>query len=210
MLNLSRFAEEIILWNNPLLGFVELDDSFTTGSSIMPQKKNPDIAELIRAKSGKITGNFVGLLTVLKGLPLTYNRDMQDDKIYLFDTLDTLNLVLTCFAKMLKKTKFNKKACANALAKGFLNATEVADYLVRKNIPFRTAHEITGKIVLHAIAEEKALEELSLKEFQTFCGKIEEDIFKSLEYENCVNKKDVFGGTAIKRVKEQLRLINVK
>lgn len=207
MTHLSRFCEEIVVWNSPLLGFIEIGDEFTTGSSIMPQKKNPDIAELIRGKSGRVLGHMVSLIHTLKSLPLTYNRDLQEDKECLFDTADTLILSTKTFAKMLNTIIFKKDAINEALKKGYLLATDFADYLVKKQVPFRESHDITGQVVLFAIKHNKQLEELSLEEFHQFSTKVEEDVYTALTVEAAVAAKNVFGGTAPNQVAEQLNQI---
>ncbi|MFC1617483.1 argininosuccinate lyase [Candidatus Margulisiibacteriota bacterium] len=207
MTHLSRFCEELIIWNSPIVGFIELDDSFTTGSSIMPQKKNPDIAELIRGKAGRALGNYAALTNTIKGLPLTYNRDLQEDKESLFDSIDTVKASLLNFSKMLGGITFNKDNIKKALGKGYILATEVADYLAQKGVPFRDAHEITGKIVLNFIEKGEAL---SINELKAFSPQIEEDIYEVLNdpnYEKAVKRKDVYGGTATNRVQEQLQRI---
>ncbi|RAP31959.1 argininosuccinate lyase [Candidatus Marinamargulisbacteria bacterium SCGC AG-414-C22] len=210
MTHLSRFCEEIIIWNSPLLGFIHLSDAFTTGSSIMPQKKNPDIAELIRGKFGRVQGHFIAMQSTLKGLPLTYNRDLQEDKEPLFDTIDTVMLSLTCFRKMIADIKLDKNVINQALEKGYVTATEVADYLVQKNIPFREAHDITGKIVLKAIEENKQLHELDLAVLQDLCPTIDNDIFEALTIQSAIAAKNVVGGTAPNQVRQQLADIRKK
>ena len=210
MTHLSRFCEEIVLWVSPIIGFINLSDSFTTGSSIMPQKKNPDIAELIRGKSGRVLGNMVSLIHILKSLPLTYNRDLQEDKELLFDTCDTLNGALICFNKMIRTMTLNDSAIDAALEKGYLLATDFADYLVGKGVPFRESHEITGKTVSYAIQEGKALEDLSLEEFHLFSDRVQEDVFGVLELRHSVDSKQVTGGTATEEVKKQLKRIQEK
>ena len=204
MTHLSRFCEEIVVWNSPIVGFVNLGDDFTTGSSIMPQKKNPDIAELIRGKSGRVMGNLVALQHTLKGLPLTYNRDLQEDKEMMFDTADTLSDCLDCFAEMMNGLTLNNDAVTAALAKGYLLATDFADYLVNQGVPFRDSHEITGKTVLYAIENNKQLEELSLEEFKQFSDKVDDSVYKALTLEAAVNAKDLVGGTARKQVHAQI------
>ncbi len=207
MLRFSRLAEELILWSSPLLGFIEIDDAFTTGSSIMPQKKNPDMAELIRAKTSRVIGNQVGLLTLLKALPLAYNRDLQEDKIYVFETVDILKTVLNVLPEMLSSLKINEEKISTSLSKGYLCATELADYLVLKGIPFRSAHEITGKIVLYALENQKQLKELSLTELNGFSEEIKDDIYDYFDETKAINRKNVFGGTAVNQVKSQLQKI---
>ena len=196
MMHLSRFCEEVILWSTSEFAFIELDDSFTTGSSIMPQKKNPDVAELVRGKTGRVYGNVVSLLTVMKALPLAYNKDMQEDKEAIFDSIDTVKLCLPVFTEMLRTLKVNKNNMAAAAKGGFTNATDLADYLVKKGVPFRNAHEITGKIVLYCIDKNKSIEELSLGELKSFCELIEEDVYKNIDILECVRERKIPGGPA--------------
>ncbi|NQY75372.1 MAG: argininosuccinate lyase [Candidatus Margulisbacteria bacterium] len=207
MTHMSRFCEELVLWSSPLIGFIEIGDTFTTGSSIMPQKKNPDIAELIRGKSSRVVGHLTSLLHNLKSLPLTYNRDLQEDKYYLFDTVDTINPSLDCMAKMLKTITLNMDNINAAVQKGYMVSTELADYLVKNGIPFREAHEITGKLVLKAIETDIPLQNLSLDDMQLFCPEIKSNVFEILSIENAVSQKDVLGGTAFKQIKKQLKRI---
>lgn len=205
MIHLSRFCEELIMWSSPIFNFICIDDSFTTGSSIMPQKKNPDIAELIRGKTGRVMGNLIGLMTTLKALPLTYNRDLQEDKEGIFDTVDTLKLSLTNFAKMLNQITFNKAPIEAALQDGYLLATELADYLVLKGMPFRKAHEITGKVVLYAIDHQLKLEEIPLDILQTFCSEIGADVLsETFNYQKSIDRKNGYGGTAKVQVLYQI------
>ncbi len=207
MTHLSRFCEELVLWNSPLIKFVEIGDDFTTGSSLMPQKKNPDIAELIRGKSGRILGHYVALTHIMKALPLTYNRDFQEDKQPLFDTVDTLKLCLTCFAKMIQSVVFQKEGIQMALKKGYMLATDMADYLVAKGIPFRQAHEIVGQVVLMASQKKVGLEDLSINDFKSISDIFDSDVLGVFDYVQAVNKKDIEGGTAFKQVKLQLKKI---
>lgn len=207
MTHLSRFCEEIIVFTSPITGFFNLEDDVTTGSSLMPQKKNPDVAELIRGKMGRVLGHFVALQTTLKGLPLTYNRDLQEDKIYLFDAVDTCELSLICFKQMIAGLSINQKAIETALTKGYLTATDFADYLVRQNIPFREAHEITGKVVLKAMELGVQLHELSLDTFKAFSSKIEASVYDAITVEAAILAKNVPGGTAPNQVQEQLKEI---
>jgi argininosuccinate lyase len=205
--HLSRLAEEMVLWSSPLVGFVKIGDAFTTGSSIMPQKKNPDIAELIRGKTGRVTGNLVNLLQLIKALPLTYNRDLQEDKPALFDTIDTVKTSLRCFAKMIPTLTFQRDAIDRALQTGYITATELADYLVRKGVPFREAHEITGKIVLHAETQGVQLTEIGLNELQNFHSDISEDIYKVLSVADSIEAKNGVGGTATIQVQSQIKRV---
>ncbi|MBI5641383.1 MAG: argininosuccinate lyase [Nitrospirae bacterium] len=206
MMHLSRFAEEIVLWSTEEFGFVELSDTFTTGSSIMPQKKNPDVAELIRGKTGRIFGNLIALLTVMKGLPLSYNRDLQEDKLPVFDTADTLRACLSVLNEMLSEMRFDVKRMRSTAGEGYSTATDIAEYLVKKNIPFREAHEITGKIVLYCIAGEKSLDSLSLSEFRSFSPVISKDIFTLLDPAVSIKSRSSFGGTSPSEVRRQIKL----
>jgi len=205
MLHMSRLSEELILFSSGLLSFIRLGDDFTTGSSIMPQKKNPDIAELMRGKTAKVSANMTAMMQLIKALPLTYNRDLQEDKPLLYDSLDTLKASLTCMKGMLSSIDINQSAVTEALGKGYGLATELADYLVKKGLPFRDCHAICGQIVRYAIEQNKPLEALSLEQFQTFCPTIETDVFDVLTYASAVASKSVFGGTAPEQVKQQLK-----
>ncbi|MDZ4859941.1 MAG: argininosuccinate lyase [Candidatus Hydrogenedentes bacterium] len=205
MMHLSRFCEELIIWSTPEFGFAEIADAYTTGSSIMPQKKNPDVAELVRGKAGRVYGDLLALLTLMKGLPLTYNRDMQEDKEPAFDASDTMQLCLPVVARMLSTIRFNEHAMREAAREGFLEATDVADYLVDKGVPFREAHGIAGKMVLHCIKHGKRLPELSLEEFNSFCPRFERDIFGFLKPETMVRRRDQVGGTAPRQVKAAIK-----
>ncbi|MBQ2754348.1 MAG: argininosuccinate lyase [Clostridia bacterium] len=204
MMHTSRFAEEIILWSSNEFGFVELDDAFSTGSSIMPQKKNPDVAELARGKTGRVYGDLIALLTVMKGLPLAYNKDMQEDKEQVFDAIDTVKMTLPVFTKMLDTMTVNSEKMRSAALKGFTNATDAADYLVKKGMPFRDAHKVIGEIVAYCIKNNKAIEEMSIGEFKSFSELFENDIYEAVSLENCVDLRDVTGGTATNQVKQQL------
>ena len=204
MMHLSRFCEELVIWNSSEFGFVELSDAFTTGSSIMPQKKNPDAAELIRGKSGRVFGNLVSLLTLMKGLPLAYNKDLQEDKEPLFDSADTIKISLKIFADMMKSAKFRVLIDEELEANGFLTATDMADYLVLKGVPFREAHEITGKTVAYCLDEKKTLSELSLVELRKISKRFEKDVTEHIALKNSVDRKNVYGGTAKKQVKAQI------
>jgi argininosuccinate lyase len=204
MMHLSRFSEELILWSTSEFKFVDLSDSFCTGSSIMPQKKNPDVPELVRGKTGRVYGNLMSLLTVMKSLPLAYNKDMQEDKEPLFDTIDTVKGCLKVFADMVREMRVNPVRMKSAAASGFSTATDVADYLVRKGIPFRDAHEIVGKAVRYCIENEMDIPELSLAEWQLFSGRIDDDIFASITLEASVNARKATGGTALERVRAEI------
>ena len=204
MMHLSRFCEELVIWNSSEFGFIELSDAFTTGSSIMPQKKNPDAAELIRGKSGRIFGNLVALLTLMKGLPLAYNKDMQEDKEPLFDSADTIKTCLKIFTAMIKSSKFKLLSCEELEASGFLTATDMADYLVLKGVPFRDAHEITGKTVAYCLDEKKTLGKLSLVELRKISKRFENDVTEHIALKNSVDRKNIYGGTAKKQVMAQI------
>lgn len=196
MMHLSRFCEELILWSSAEFHFIEMDDAYSTGSSIMPQKKNPDVAELIRGKTGRIYGNLMNILTIMKGLPLAYNKDMQEDKPPLFDTVENLKDCLVIFNEMLKTMTVQKDQMKKATKEGFMNATDVADYLVKKGLPFRSSHEIVGKMVLHCIQHGKAIDDLSLEEFTSFSPAFTEDILEIIKIENCIASKVSYGSTA--------------
>lgn len=204
MAHLSRLCEEIILWANPAFGFVSLSDGYSTGSSIMPQKKNPDVAELMRGKTGRVYGALMGLLTTVKGLPLTYNRDLQEDKEGFLDTDRTVTSSLTLMAGMLEETTFRTDRMRAACACGFLNATELADYLVGKGLPFREAHHVTGHAVALAEKEGKGLEDLTLEQLRTLDDRIEQDVYAVLDYDAAVRRRETPAGTGPKSVARQL------
>ncbi|WP_294348759.1 argininosuccinate lyase [uncultured Clostridium sp.] len=208
MMHLSRFSEEIILWCTNEFNFVELDDGYSTGSSIMPQKKNPDVAELIRGKTGRVYGDLMTLLTVMKGIPLAYNKDMQEDKECLFDAIDTVNLAIKTFTGMINTMNVNKNNMRKGAAGGFTNATDLADYLVKQGEVFRNAHGIVGEIVLYCIQENKAIEELSLDKLKKFSPLFNEDVYKAIDLYTCVEERKVFGGPSSNSVKIQLDLLN--
>ncbi|MBW2039680.1 MAG: argininosuccinate lyase [Deltaproteobacteria bacterium] len=205
MMHLSRLCEELILWSTPEFGFLRLPQSFCTGSSIMPQKENPDVLELIRAKTGRVYGALVSLLTILRALPLAYNRDLQEDKEPLFNAIDTVKASLRIMAKLLEGVEVNQERMKEAAAKGFTNATDLADYLVKKGIPFRKAHQIAGKVVKYAEEKDKKLEDLSLDELRSFSPAIGEDIFDYIRIEGSVDHRQSIGGTARQRVAEQIK-----
>ena len=207
MMHLSRFSEEVILWCTGEFNFVELDDAYSTGSSIMPQKKNPDVAELVRGKTGRVYGDLMTLLTVMKGIPLAYNKDMQEDKDALFDGLDTVLISIQTFTGMLDTMKIKKDVMKKAASGGFTNATDVADYLVKKGEAFRNAHEIVGKIVLYCIDENKAIDDLSLDEFKSFSPFFEEDVYKAIDLITCVEERSVMGGPSSSSVQSQISLL---
>lgn len=193
MMHLSRISEEVIIWNSDEYRFIELDDAYSTGSSIMPQKKNPDIAELVRGKTGRVYGALISMLTLMKGIPLAYNKDMQEDKEMTFDAIDTVKNCLTLFAGMLATAKFNDKKMEQSAKNGFTNATDLADYLVAKGVPFRDAHGISGRLVLYCIDKGCALDDLSLEEFKKISDVIEDDIFEAIAMTTCVEKRNTIG-----------------
>ncbi len=205
MMHLSRWCEELILWSSPRFDFIEIGDAFTTGSSIMPQKKNPDVAELVRGKTGRVYGDLNALLTVMKGLPLTYNRDLQEDKEAVFDASDTVQICLEAFARMIPSVAVNREAMAGAVAEGFMEATDVADYLVTKGMPFREAHGVVGQLVRHCLDTEKCLPELALKEFQAFSDLFSRDVYGMLRPEAGLRRRQNPGATAPRRVRAALR-----
>ncbi|HOP99809.1 MAG TPA: argininosuccinate lyase [Acetivibrio clariflavus] len=205
MMHLSRFSEELIIWSSHEFGFVEMDDAYSTGSSIMPQKKNPDVAELVRGKTGRVYGSLISILTVMKALPLAYNKDMQEDKESIFDAVDTVKLCLPVFTQMIATMKINKENMYRAAQGGFTNATDMADYLVKKGIPFRDAHEIIGKMVLYCIGNNKAIDELTMEEFKNFSPLITEDVYKEISLETCVSGRNLPGGPAKERVLEAIQ-----
>lgn len=205
-MHLSRFCEEIIIWNTNEYQFVEIDDSYSTGSSIMPQKKNPDIAELIRGKTGRVYGALVSLLTTMKGIPLAYNKDMQEDKEWAFDAIDTAKGCLTLFAGMLRSMQFNKARMKDSARHGFTNATDAADYLVNHGMPFRDAHGIVGQLVLTCIDKKIALDELPLEEYQKICPAFEKDIYDAISLETCVNKRITTGAPGRMAMEETLAM----
>ncbi len=205
MMHTSRLAEELILWSSEEFSFIELPDAFTTGSSIMPQKKNPDVAELVRGKTGRIYGNLINLLTTMKGLPLSYNRDMQEDKEPVFDTVDTVKIIIEVLIQMLPNIKINKEKLIETASAAFSTATDIAEYLVRKGLPFRSAHEITGRIVRYCIEKGKDLSSLDIEEYKSFSDFIEADIYKYIDPRNSVYEKKSYGGTSPDMVKDQIK-----
>ena len=205
MMHFSRLSEELILWSSQEFGFIQLPDSHTTGSSIMPQKKNPDVSELTRGTTGRVYGNLMSLLTVMKGLPLTYNKDMQEDKEGVFDSSKTLKTAIQLHIDMLPQMQLNKRRMYYAAGRAYSNATDLADYLAKKGLPFREAHEVVGKLVALSIAKGRDLEELALSKMQKVSPLIEEDVFDILELDHVVNARSSYGGTAKAQVLEQLR-----
>jgi argininosuccinate lyase len=206
MMHLSRFSEEIIIWNSNEYRFVEIDDAYSTGSSIMPQKKNPDIAELVRGKTGRVYGALMSILTTMKGIPLAYNKDMQEDKELTFDAIDTVKGCVALFTGMLKTLKFNKDIMRTSAMKGFTNATDAADYLVNHGVPFRDAHGIIGQLVLYCIDKNKAIDELSLEELKAISPVFEADVYDAISLETCVNKRMTIGAPGPEAMKEVIRL----
>ena len=207
MMHLSRFSEEIILWTSWEFKFVELSDAYTTGSSIMPQKKNPDMAELVRGKTGRVYGDLMALLTTLKGLPLAYNKDMQEDKEAVFDACDTVIMCLKVFAGMVATMTANRKNMKLAAQKGFINATDLADYLVKKGMPFRSAYKIAGELVAYCIQKNTVLEDLPLELYKTHSELFEDDLYPAIDLMNCVQKRISKGGTSVASVEEQINYV---
>ena len=207
MVHLSRFSEEIILWSSWEFKFVELSDAYTTGSSIMPQKKNPDMAELVRGKAGRVFGDLMGLLTTLKGLPLAYNKDMQEDKESIFDAVDTVKMCLQVFAPMVATMTANTKNMKRAAQTGFINATDLADYLVKKELPFRSAYKISGQLVALCIQKGTVLEELPLSIYQEYSDLFDNDLYKDIDLQTCVEKRISEGGTSTQSVKAQIQFV---
>ncbi len=207
MMHLSRFSEEIIMWCSWEFKFIELDDAYSTGSSIMPQKKNPDITELIRGKTARVYGDLQTLLTMMKGLPLAYNKDMQEDKEAIFDAVDTVKLCISTFIPMLATMTVNKQNMRTAAAKGFINATDCADYLVKKGLPFRTAYKITGTLVALCIEKNTTLEDLPLSEYKKLCDTFDSDVYEAISLDTCVMQRNVDGGPAPSAVKRQIEAL---
>ena len=205
MMHVSRLSEELVIWSTYEFDFIELSDRYSTGSSVMPQKKNPDVAELSRGKTGRVYGNLTRVLTLMKGLPMAYNRDLQEDKEAIFDTVDTLKEVLTVYPEMLATTKVNGEVMGAAAKKGFLTATDLAYYLVRRGVPFREAHEIVGKIVAYCEESNMQLEYLSLKQLKQFSGAFTYDVTRVLSTESSIASRDIIGGTSANRVKEAIK-----
>ncbi|KIO34880.1 argininosuccinate lyase [Shewanella sp. cp20] len=204
MMHLSRMAEDLIFFNSGEAGFIELDDQVTSGSSLMPQKKNPDALELIRGKTGRVYGSLMGILTTMKALPLAYNKDMQEDKEGLFDVMDSWSICLEMAALVLSGLKVNRENTLSAAQQGYANATELADYLVAKGMPFREAHHVVGEVVVEAIAQKKPIEEFELASLQAFAAVIEEDVYQCLTIDSCLAKREALGGTSLTQVKATL------
>lgn len=210
MMHLSRFAEEIILWSSWEFKFIELSDAYTTGSSIMPQKKNPDMAELARGKTGRVYGDLTTILTVLKGLPLAYNKDMQEDKECVFDAADTVKMCLDVFAPMISTMSVNAENMRKAACNGFINATDLADYLVKKGIPFRSAYKISGQIVKECITTGETLETFPIEGYKRYNDLFDDDVYEAVSLDTCVNKRNSVGGTSVRSVENQLKYIDCK
>ena len=208
MMHLSRFSEEIILWSSWEFQFVELSDAYTTGSSIMPQKKNPDMAELVRGKTGRVYGDLMALLTTLKGIPLAYNKDMQEDKESIFDACDTVRMCLKVFVGMVETMRAKPENMLRAAQKGFINATDLADYLVKKGMPFRSAYKISGSLVSECIQTGTVLEELTLDRYRCYSDLFEEDLYEEISLKNCVEKRISIGGTSTASVETQIKYVN--
>ena len=206
MMHLSRFSEELVLWSSAQFEFVSLPDSFCTGSSIMPQKKNPDVPELVRGKTGRVTGNLVSLLTLMKGQPLAYNKDNQEDKEPLFDSVETIYSCVRIFADMVPKIEANKQNMLNSAIKGYTTATDLADYLVKKGLPFRDAHDVVGRAVAFGIDSKKDLSEFTLNELQEFNSKIDSDVFDTISLEGSINSRDHLGGTSPKQILNAIKV----
>ena len=205
IMHLSRFSEELIIWSTSEFSFVEMDDMYSTGSSIMPQKKNPDVTELVRGKTGRIFGNLMGILTVMKGLPLAYNKDTQEDKEGVFDSIDTIKIVLEIFSPMLKTMKIKKENMKASIYEGFINATDIADYLAKKGLPFREAHKVVGELVAFCENNGKLLTDLTFEEFKKSHELFEEDIVRESSIEACINGRKTYGGTALSEVERQIK-----
>ena len=210
MMHLSRLSEEIILWSSWEFGFVELSDAYTTGSSIMPQKRNPDMAELVRGKTGRVYGDLMGALTVLKGLPLAYNKDMQEDKEGVFDAVDTATMSLQIFVGMIATMKVKTENMKRAAQRGFINATDLADYLTKKGVPFRSAYKISGSIVAYCIDNGEVLETLPLEKYKEYSDLFEEDLYHDIDLYTCVNKRNSVGGTSVQSIEQQIKYVKEK
>ncbi len=202
MIHFSRLSEELILWSSSEFSFITISDAFTTGSSIMPQKKNPDVAELVRGKTGRVLGNLISILTLMKSLPLAYNKDMQEDKEPLFDTVDTLKICIEVYTRMFENIKIHKDTMYHACRHGFLNATDLADYLVSKGLAFRQAHEVAGRAVAYALAHKKELNDLTIKEFEKFSDLITEDVYDFITIEKMISRRVSYGGTGFDNVRQ--------
>ena len=210
MMHLSRLSEEIILWSSWEFGFVELSDAYTTGSSIMPQKKNSDMAELVRGKTGRVYGDLMGALTVLKGLPLAYNKDMQEDKEGVFDAVDTASMSVQIFIGMISTMKVKTENMKKAAQRGFINATDLADYLTKKGMPFRSAYKISGSIVAYCIEHGEVLETLPLEKYKEYSDLFEQDLYEDIDLFTCVNKRNSVGGTSVQSIEQQIKYVREK
>jgi argininosuccinate lyase len=206
MMHLSRFSEEVIIWNSNEYRFVEIDDAYSTGSSIMPQKKNPDIAELVRGKTGRVYGALMSLLTTMKGIPLAYNKDMQEDKEFVFDAIDTTKGCLALFTGMLRTMRFNKEVMENSAKNGFTNATDAADYLVNHGVAFRDAHGIVGQLVLYCIEKDIALDDMTLEEYKAISPVFEEDIYEAISMKTCVDKRTTIGAPSKESMEKVIKI----
>ena len=206
MMHLSRFSEEVIIWNSNEYRFVEIDDAYSTGSSIMPQKKNPDIAELVRGKTGRVYGALMSLLTTMKGIPLAYNKDMQEDKEFVFDAIDTTKGCLALFTGMLRTMRFNKEVMENSAKNGFTNATDAADYLVNHGVAFRDAHGIVGQLVLYCIEKDIALDDMTLEEYRAISPVFEEDIYEAISMKTCVDKRTTIGAPSKESMEKVIKI----
>ena len=207
MMHLSRLSEEIILWSSWEFGFIELSDAYTTGSSIMPQKKNSDMAELVRGKTGRVYGDLMAALTMLKGLPLAYNKDMQEDKEGVFDAVDTASMSLGVFIGMISTMKVREENMKKAAQRGFINATDLADYLTKKGMPFRSAYKISGSIVAYCIANNEVLETLPLEKYKEYSDLFEQDLYDDIDLYTCVNKRNSVGGTSVRSIEQQIKFV---
>jgi argininosuccinate lyase len=207
--HLSRLADELVLWSSQEFGFIELPDGYCTGSSMMPQKKNPDVPELIRGKSGRVFGHLQALLTIMKGLPLAYNRDLQEDKVPLFDTVDTVAASVKIIAEVIAGMKVERERLLSAVKDGFMNATDLADYLVKRGLAFRAAHEAAGRVVRYCLARDKRIEELTLAELRRFCNKFERGVYRYISAEAAVGRRRAPGGTARANVVRRLKELRV-
>ena len=210
MMHLSRLSEELILWSSWEFQFIELPDAYTTGSSIMPQKKNPDMAELVRGKTGRVYGDLMGILTVLKGLPLAYNKDMQEDKEGVFDAVDTASMSVKIFIGMISTMKVKTENMKKAAQRGFINATDLADYLTKKGMPFRSAYKISGSIVAYCIENGEVLETLPLEKYKEYSDLFEQDLYDDIDLFTCVNKRNSVGGTSVQSIEQQIRFVREK
>jgi len=209
-MHLSRLSEELVIWSSSEFGFITISDAFATGSSIMPQKKNPDVAELTRGKTGRVYGSLMALLTIMKGLPLSYNRDMQEDKEPLFDAADTVTRSLTVFMEMLKEIKIHRQVMHRAAEDGFITATDLADYLVKKGLPFRRAHEVVGRAVLYAMKSECGLSDIPLAEYRKLSPQIGRDVYAAITVESSVGRRTSQGGTAPRNLRKRLAELKKK